>query len=86
MPLARDAIAVAGGATVNARGISGAQLVAVFAGKITDWSVLGGKAAPIRVIGKEKTDTIRQQVEKKFGDLVMGDAVRICLLYTSRCV
>ena len=77
LPLARDAIAVAGGATVNARGISGAQLVAVFAGKITDWSVLGGKAAPIRVIGKEKTDTIRQQVEKKFGDLVMGDAVRI---------
>lgn len=77
LPFARDVIAVAGGAAVNARGLSGAQLVAVFAGKITDWSVLGGKPAPIRVIGKEKNDTIRQQIEKKFGDLTMGDAVKI---------
>ena len=77
LPFGRDCVAVVGGAAVNARGITGEQLKAVFAGTITNWSTLGGKAGPIRVIGKEKTDTIRQQVEKKYGDLNFGDAVKI---------
>ena len=77
VPLARDAIAIAAGAGVTARGIALAQVKAVFAGEITDWRELGGKPGPIRVIGKEPTDSTRQQFEKAHGTLIFGDAVKL---------
>lgn len=82
LPLGRDAIAVAGGAAVTARQISTEQLKAVFSGKITEWTALGGQAAPIRVIGKESTDAIRSQISTYFKDLTYADTVKIALLDT----
>lgn len=82
LPLGRDAIAVAGGAAVTARKISTEQLKAVFSGKITEWTALGGQQAPIRVIGKESTDAIRSQITAHFKDLAYADTVKIAHLDT----
>ena len=77
LPLGHEAVAVVGGAGVTARGIASAQVTEVFAGKITNWSSLGGKVAPIRVIGKESTDAIRRQIGKHFKGLTYADSVKI---------
>lgn len=82
LPLGRDAVAVAAGAGVTVRGISVGQVAAVFGGKVTDWSRLGGKPGPIRVIGKEGTDAVRQQLGKLIPDLTFGDAVKVVHLDT----
>lgn len=80
--LGREAIVVAGGAGVTARGITLEQLFEVYSGKITNWNALGGKPAPIRAIGKESTDSVRRQVAKYFKDLVLGDLVKVVHLDT----
>ena len=82
LPLGRDAIAVAGGAAVTAGKISTEQLKAVFSGKITEWTALGGQPAPIRVIGKESTDAIRSQITAHFKDLTYADTVKMAHLDT----
>lgn len=82
LPLGRDAVAVVGGAAVSVRAISSEQLKAVFSGKITEWGALGGKPAPIRVIGKEGTDAIRSQLNAYFKGLTYADTVKIAHLDT----
>lgn len=82
VPLGRDAIAIATGSGVAVRAISSEQLKAVFAGKITDWSELGGARAPIRVIGKESTDAVRRQISAQYRDMVFADSVKIVHLDT----
>lgn len=82
LPIGRDAVTVVAGAAVTVRNISTEQLKAVFSGRITEWTALGGKAAPIRVIGKEGTDAIRSQITAYFKDLTYADSVRIAHLDT----
>ena len=82
LPMGRDAIAVAGGAAVTAHKISTEQLKAVFSGKISEWTALGGQPAPIRVIGKESTDAIRSQITAYFKDLTYADTVKMAHLDT----
>lgn len=82
IPLGREAVAVAAGAGVTVRAISSAQLTDVFTGKIANWAVLGGKPAPIRVIGKESSDAIRRQLTTQFKDLVYADSVKVVHLDT----
>lgn len=82
LPLGRDAITVVAGASVTVRGISTDQLLSIFSGKITDWSELGGKRAPIRAIGKENSDAIRRQLSLRYANMHYGDSVKIVHLDT----
>jgi phosphate transport system substrate-binding protein len=82
MPLGREAIVAVAGAGVAVQGISSAQLVDIFAGKITNWAALGGKTAPIRAIGKESSDSIRRQLSARFKDMVFADSVKTVHLDT----
>ena len=45
---------------MTVRSLSAAQLVDIYSGRITNWRELGGKAAPIRAVGRENSDAIRQ--------------------------
>ena len=81
-PLGREAVVAVAGAGVEVPAISSEQLIGIFSGKITNWSSLGGKQAPIRVIGKESTDAIRRQLSKQFKDLVFADSVKVVHLDT----
>ncbi len=64
VPLGRDAVVFVGGSGITVKGISRAQAVDVYTGKITDWQVLGGKPAPIRTIGREETDASRMVIQR----------------------
>ncbi|MDG4598105.1 MAG: substrate-binding domain-containing protein [Candidatus Contendobacter sp.] len=78
--LGRDPVAFVAGAGVTVRGITSARAVDAFSGKLTDWRELGGDPAPIRVIGREKTDASRQAVSrviKPFEDIVFGENVKV---------
>lgn len=44
------------------------QLLAVYAGKVTNWAQLGGRDSPIRVLTRERASTSRQM----FDSVVMG--------------
>jgi len=77
LPLGRDAVVAVAGAAITVRDISSEQLKGIFAGKITDWSELGGQRAPIRAIGKEPSDSIRRQLTAKFPDLSYGESIKI---------
>lgn len=80
LPLGRDPVAVVGGAGVTARSITWPQLVDVFAGNIANWQELGGGAAPIRVIGREQSDTSRQALmaaNKAFLEVTYGARVKM---------
>jgi len=77
--LGRDPVVIVGGAGVTVRNLSAAQLVDIYSGRITNWSELGGKAAPIRAVGRENSDASRQalaKVIKPFKDVVFGPAVK----------
>ncbi len=78
--LGRDPVAFVAGAGVTVRGITSAQAVDAFSGKLTDWRELGGGPAPIRAVGREKTDASRQaigRVIKPFENIVFGGNVKI---------
>lgn len=77
LPLGRDAVVVAAGSEVTVKGVTSAQLAAVFAGKITDWRDLGGQRAPIRAISKESSDALRRQLPSQYRDLIYADSVKI---------
>jgi phosphate transport system substrate-binding protein len=80
VPLGRDPVAVVGGAGVTLRTISASQFLDVYSGRITNWRELGGKAAPIRAVGRENSDASRQaltKVIKPFKDVVFGPEVKI---------
>lgn len=80
VPFGRDAVVFAAGAGVSARSISRAQVLDVYAGKISDWRDLGGKPGPIRAIGRETTDASRQAIArelKAFGELPFHESVKL---------
>jgi phosphate transport system substrate-binding protein len=78
--LGRDPVVIAGGAGVTVRNLSASQLVDIYSGRITNWSDLGGKAAPIRAVGRENSDASRQalaRVVKAFKDISFGPGIKI---------
>lgn len=77
LPLAREAVVAVAGAGVTLKGISSAQLVAIFEGKLSDWKELGGKPGPVRPIGKEATDAVRMQLSKHIRAIDFGENVKI---------
>lgn len=56
LPFARDAVVMAVGEAVPARGLSGDQVAAIWRGELTNWSQAGGGNAPIRVLVREPSD------------------------------
>jgi phosphate transport system substrate-binding protein len=80
LPIGRDPVVLVAGAGVTVRRISQAQVLDIYSGKSLNWESLGGKAAPIRAIGREPTDASRQalqQVIKPFRDIVFGSNVKV---------
>lgn len=80
LPLGRDPVTFVGGAGVTVTGLTQAQAVDVYTGKVTNWRELGGKPSPIRAIGREATDTTRQslsRVIKPFEAINYGDDVKL---------
>ena len=80
LPLGRDPVVVVGGAGVTVRAISWTQLVEVFAGNVTNWQELGGSSAPVRVVGREQSDTSRQAlmaVNKAFREVSYGSRLKM---------
>lgn len=80
LALGRDLVVFAGGTQVAARGLTQAQVVAVYQGKITDWRELGGKPGPIRAIGREAADASRQAINRvirSFENIAFGENVKV---------
>lgn len=80
VPLGRDPVVFVAGAGVEVRSVSAAQVVDIYAGRIVDWSALGGRGGPIRVIGRESSDTSRQAIQrviKPFESMVFDPAVKV---------
>lgn len=74
VPVAKDAIAIVVGVNNTfRRGLSDQQVKAIFQGKITNWSEVGGQAGTIRVINRPEISGTRQVFQelvlqgKKFG-------------------
>ena len=66
VPLGSDAVTFIAGTGVSVKSITASQAFDIYSGKITNWSELGGKPAPIRAIGREGTDASRQIISRKF--------------------
>lgn len=80
IPLGRDPVAFIGGAAVSIKGLTQAQAVDAYLGKVTNWRELGGKPGPIRAIGREPTDASRQainRVVKPFNGMTFGDGIKM---------
>ena len=78
--LGRDPVLFVGGAGVSVKRVTRAQMVDVYSGKLKNWSELGGKPGPIRVIGREQTDASLQAISneiKAFSGMVMHEDVKI---------
>ena len=69
LPIARDAIAVIAHPSNPITNLSLQQVRAIFDGRITNWSGVGGKDAPIIVVTREEGSGTRGAFES----LVMGD-------------
>ena len=83
LPLGRDPIVLVGGAGVTVRNLTAQQVIDIYTGKLLNWSALGGKAAPIRAIGREPSDASRQALQKvipAFRDIVFGSNVKVAHL------
>lgn len=65
--VALDAIAVAVHPSNPVAGLSSAELRAIYAGRITDWSQLGGVPMPIVVVGREAGSGTRTAFEAAIG-------------------
>lgn len=82
VPIGRDAVVFVAGAAVTVRTVSSAQMIDVFSGKTSDWRQLGAKAAPIRAVGREISETSRKAMARyipAFQDMVYPDAVKLVL-------
>jgi phosphate transport system substrate-binding protein len=78
--LGRDPVAFVAGAGVTVGGITSAQAVDVFRGRLTDWRELGGDPGPIRVVGRETNDASRLEISRRikpFEDIVYGANVKV---------
>ena len=64
-PFAIDGVAVAVNPKNAASGLSKAQLIEVFSGKITNWKALGGADAPISLYMREDGSGTRETFEKR---------------------
>ena len=65
--VALDAIAIAVHPSNPITGLSSPELRAIYAGRITDWSQLGGEEMPIVVIGREAGSGTRTAFEAAIG-------------------
>lgn len=78
--LGRDAIAFVGGAGVSVHTVTRAQMVDVYTGKLSNWGDLGGKPSPIRVIGREATDSSLRVINREikgFAGMHIDENVKI---------
>ncbi len=80
IPLGRDPVAFAAGSDIKLSGLTQAQILDTFAGRVTNWRELGAKPAPIRVIGREQADASRQAINraiKPFESMVYPESAKI---------
>jgi phosphate transport system substrate-binding protein len=78
--LGRDPVAFVAGAGVTAKGLSTAQAVDAFSGKVTNWREIAGQAGPIRAIAREITDASRQAISrviKPFESISFGSNAKL---------
>jgi phosphate transport system substrate-binding protein len=78
--IAREPIVFAVGAQVTVQGLRREQLAAVFSGRHSDWSDVGGRPAPIRVFYRpEGADTLRivRNTLPEFATLQFGAQARL---------
>lgn len=61
---AKDGAAIVVHPTNMVKGLTGAQIREIFAGKVTDWSQVGGKAGPINLCIREKGSGTRVAFEE----------------------
>jgi phosphate transport system substrate-binding protein len=64
LPFARDAVIFAVGVKVTVRGLSSAQLKAIFQGEIRTWQAVGGRSGPIRLLLRQPGDVILDAVRR----------------------
>ena len=64
-PVAWDGLAVVVGADNPAQGLSRAEVQAVFNGRITNWSALGGPDQPITLLSRERGSGTRTLFEQR---------------------
>ena len=48
IPLGRDPVAFVGGAGVTIKGLTSAQVLDLYSGRLTNWKEIGGKLGPVR--------------------------------------
>lgn len=80
LPVGRDPIAFVAGSAVSVRAVTGAQMMDVYRGKLTNWRDLGGTPGQIRAIGREPTDASAQAIAKhikEFASLVMPESIKV---------
>lgn len=78
--IASELIVFATGADVSVDNVSRAQLAAVFSGRLTDWSELGGKPGPIRVFYRDDNESALRVIRKRlpeFERLAFGSNARL---------
>lgn len=62
---ATDAVVFAAGRDVPVDSLSDTQALGLFSGKIDDWEILGGKAAPVLVIYREPSEIAHQGIKRQ---------------------
>jgi phosphate transport system substrate-binding protein len=80
VPLGRDPVAFVAGANVQVKGLSTTQVLDAYTGKLSNWSEVGGKAGPIRAIGREMSDASRQAISrviKTFETVTFGSGIKL---------
>ena len=80
VPLGRDPVTFVAGAGAGIKGVTQAQVLDAYSGRISNWRELGGKSGPIRAIGRESTDSSRQAINrsiKAFDSVKFGDDVKM---------
>ena len=80
LPFAKDPIIFAVGNNAKVTSLTTEQIIGIYSGEITNWQQLGGTANPIRVIGREKGETSRTNIEKKlksFADIENQEHIKV---------